>query len=41
MLIAIVKIEKEITRIDKNEEGGKNISYIKQFIERARFMVNS
>ena len=35
-------IEKEVTRIDKNgEEITKNISYILQFIDSARFMTNS
>ena len=35
-------IEKEVTRIDKNgEEITKNISYILQFIDSARFMANS
>ena len=37
-----VAIEKEVTRIDKNgEEITKNISYILQFINSARFMVSS
>ena len=37
-----VPIEKEITKIDKNrEEFTKNISYILQFIESARFMASS
>ena len=37
-----VPIEKEVTRIDKNrEEITKNMSYILQFIDRARFMVSS
>ena len=37
-----VPIEKEVTRIDKNgEEITKNISYILQFIDSARFMVSS
>ena len=35
-------IEKEVTRIDKNgQEITKNISYILQFIDSARFMANS
>ena len=34
-------IEKEVTRIEKNgEEITKNISYILQFIDSARFMAN-
>ena len=38
----IVLIEKEVTRIDKNgEEITRNISYILQFIDSARFMANS
>ena len=38
----IVPIEKEVTRIDKNgEEITKNISYILQFIDSARFMASS
>ena len=37
-----VPIEKEFTRIDKNgEEITKNISYILQFIDSARFMASS
>ena len=37
-----VPIEKEVTRIDKNrEEVTKNISYILQFIDSARFMASS
>ena len=37
-----VAIEKEVTRIDKNgEEITKNISYILQFIDSARFMRSS
>ena len=37
-----VSIEKEVTRIDKNgEEITKNISYILQFIDSARFMASS
>ena len=37
-----VPIEKEVTRIDKNgEEITKNISYILQFIDSARFMAGS
>ena len=37
-----VPIEKEVTRIDKNgEEITKNISYILQFIDSARFMASS
>ena len=38
----IVPIEKEVTRIDKNEgEITENISYILQFIDSARFMASS
>ena len=34
--------EKEVTRIDENEvENTKNISYIIQFIDSARFIVSS
>ena len=37
-----VPIEKEVTRIDKNREQiTKNISYILQFINSARFMASS
>ena len=37
-----VPIEKEVPRIDKNgEEITKNISYILQFIDSARFMASS
>ena len=37
-----VPIEKEVTKIDKNgEEITKNISYILQFIDSARFMASS
>ena len=37
-----VPIQKEVTRIDKNgEEITKNISYILQFIDIARFMASS
>ena len=37
-----VPIEKEVTRTDKNgEEITKNISYILQFIDSARFMASS
>ena len=37
-----VPIEKEVTRTDKNrEEITKNISYILQFIDGARFMASS
>ena len=37
-----VPIEKEVTRIDKSgEEITKNISYILQFIDSARFMASS
>ena len=37
-----IKIEKEVTRIDKNgEELTKNISYILQFIDSTRFMASS
>ena len=36
-----VPIEKEVTRIDKNgEEVAKNMSYILQFINSARFMAS-
>ena len=36
-----VPIEKEVTRIDKNgEEITKNVSYILQFIDSARFMTS-
>ena len=35
-------IEKEVARIDKNgEEITKNISYVLQFIDSARFMTSS
>ena len=38
----IVPTKKEVTRIDKNgEEITKNISYILQFIDSARFMASS
>ena len=37
-----VPIEKEVTRIDKNEkEITKNISYILQFIDSTRFVASS
>ena len=37
-----VLIEKEVTRIDKNgSKITKNISYILQFVDRARFMASS
>ena len=37
-----VPIEKEVTKIDKNgEEVTKDISYILQFIDSARFLANS
>ena len=37
-----MKIDKEVTRIDKNEkEITKNIYYILQFIDSSRFMANS
>ena len=37
-----IPIEKEVTRIDKNgEDITKNISYMLQFIESARFMASS
>ena len=36
-----IPIKKEVTRIDKNEEVRKNISYILQFIDSARFMASS
>ena len=37
-----MSIEKEVTKIDKNgEEITKNISYILQFIDSARFMASS
>ena len=41
-MIFTVPVEKEVTRINKN--GGeitRNISYILQFIDRARFMPSS
>ena len=41
-IIFTVPIKKEVTRIDKNgEEITKNISYILQFIDSARFMASS
>ena len=37
-----VSIEKDVTRIDKNEEQiTKNMSYILQFIDSARFIASS
>ena len=40
-IIFTVPIEKEVTRIDKNgEKIPKNISYILQVIDRARFMAS-
>ena len=37
-----IPIEKEVTRIDKNgEEITKNISYLLQFIDSARFLEKS
>ena len=37
-----VTMEKEVTRTDKNEEEiTKNISYILQFIDSAKFMASS
>ena len=40
-IIFTVPIEKEVTRIDKNgEKVTKNISYILQFIDSARFMAS-
>ena len=37
-----IRIEKEVTRIDKNgEEIAKNTSYILQFVDGARFMASS
>ena len=36
-----VPIEKEVTRINKNGEVAKNISYMLQFIDSSRFMVSS
>ena len=36
-----IPIKKEVTRTDKNEEVRKNISYILQFIDSARFMASS
>ena len=37
-----IPVEKEVTRIDKNgEEITKNVSYILQFIDNARFMATS
>ena len=36
-----IPIEKKVTRIDKNgEESTKNISYILQVIDNARFMAH-
>ena len=41
-IIFTVTIEKEVTRIDKNREKiTKNVSYILQFIDSARFMTSS
>ena len=41
-IIVTIPIEKEVTRIEKiGEEITKNISYILQFIDSARFMANS
>ena len=41
-IICIVSIEKEVKSTDKNgEEITKNISYILQFIDSARFMASS
>ena len=41
-IIFTVPIEKEVTRIDKNgEEITKNICYILQFFDSARFIVSS
>ena len=41
-IIFTVPSEKKVTRIDKNgEENTKNISYMLQFIDCARFMANS
>ena len=41
-IIFTVPIEKEVSRIDKNgEEITKNVSYILQFIDSARFMASS
>ena len=38
----VVPIEKEVTKIDKNEEKiAKNISYRLQFIDSSRFMASS
>ena len=40
-IIFMVSIEKEVTRIDKNgEEITKNVSYILQSIDSARFMAS-
>ena len=36
-----VPIEKEVTRMDKNGEVTKNISYVLQFIDSPRFMASS
>ena len=36
-----VPIEKEVTRMDKNGEVTKNISYVLQFIDSLRFMASS
>ena len=35
-----VPIEKQVTRIDKNGEDTKNVSYILQFTDSARFLVS-
>ena len=41
-IIFAVPREKEVTRIDKNEEEDtKNISHILQFIDMARYMTSS
>ena len=35
-----VPIEKQVTRIDKNEKKKKNVSYILQFTDSARFVAS-
>ena len=40
-IIFTIPIEKEVTRIDKNGEIIKNMSYILQFIDSAGFMSSS
>ena len=39
-IIFTIPIKKEVTRIDENGEITKNISYILQYIDSARFMVS-